>query len=463
MPYETYTNDSDAQFAAELDKFKLGPGVTPGGSAFAASEAMMDSMGNDYKNVAALMQARASLAAASMGTRKSISEDVMNKQASDDFDSYSKMMELGVTGDPLEDAKLRKRAALQFGDNERVNRHLSAFAAADAGVIQGRKAISENRQLDYEDETWDERKDLDRQMLSMNKQKNDFEITRQNDLMTATNENVGTLVYGSAGAMIDKNSALASSITKTAYHLRDDLEMSKALGKASSVMSQTYGLESVYAERHKKNAPAMAAISQKVGMNADDIDDPAMYDVFLAKAKAVIESGPENEKEGALAALENHASMKGIFLQRSALEKDFNSHLDKRPANLSSPEGEEWKAGLVALREKATFIGGHIAKKQEELNDQLSKQDAYTKAALQIQQMRKNDAEMKNSASRIMLAERAHEWNVEKFSRTEKLRLLQMAMPDKKKAELEVELELLKSEFEEMELNFSSGNGSLID
>lgn len=150
MEYPSYTNDSDTQFAAELDKFKLGPGIRPGSTAKSASEAAMDSMGNNYKNVAALMQARASINASSMATRKSISDDQMAKKTYDELDEFSRMVKDEYDpNDPEKNVQTAAKGASMFSHNRDVLAAASNINAAASGVFKAKQDASQSRNIEF--------------------------------------------------------------------------------------------------------------------------------------------------------------------------------------------------------------------------------------------------------------------------------------------------------------------------
>ena len=462
MPYQTYTNDSDAQFAAELDKFKLGPGIRPGSTAKSASEAAMDSMGNNYKNVAALMQARASLDASSMATRKSISEDVMNKQASDDFDSYSSMMTEGFTGDPVKDAALRQQASLRFGDNEQAMRHLSSMAKSDSDQILARGFKAQNRAMDEDDANWESDVEMRRRQRGLTLGKMDMEEKQLILLNDLTDENLYGFVQEQAGGLIERAPELASKIAKVGYLLDSakDFRTARELGSVSSNFSRSSLLEEAYRSEITAMSPHISRINALIGMDISSAKTPEEYDEMLALTKSKISALPEKDQRNAQEALDIHSNLMGSQLRRVKLQADFEAHMDKAPANMASPEAQEWKAGFPALNAAAKYIGGIVRKKQEELTQRQSLEDRAYETRKRSLEILEKTQDLKFDAEDQTLQRMKQEWEMEKVPRSEQFKILMAATKGKNTpAEVERILDMLQDKWADNQVsqtNFGS-------
>ena len=450
MPYQTYTNDSDAQFAAELDKFKLGPGIRPGSTAKSASEAAMDSMGNDYKNVADLMQARATLGAASMGTRKSISEDVMNKQASDDFDSYSSMMTEGFTGDPVKDAALRQQASLRFGDNEQAMRHLSSMAKSDQDQILARGFKAQNRAMDEDDANWESDVEMRRQQRGLNLGKMEMEKKQLILLNDSTDEELYGFVQDQAGGLIPRAPELAKKILKVGYRLDSakDFRTARELGSVTSNFSRSSLLEEAYRSEITAMSPHISRINTMIGMDISSAKTPDEYDKMLALTKSKISTLPEKDQKNAQEALDIHSNLMSSQFLRVKLQEDFESHMDKAPDDMASPEAQEWKAGLAILKAEGKYIGGIINKKQEELTQRQSLEDRAYETRKRSLDILDKTQDLKFDAEDQTLQRMKQEWEMEKVPRSEQFKILMAASKGKNTpAEVERILDMLQDKW----------------
>ena len=455
MPYETYTNDSDAQLAAQIDRFKLGPGVARSGASYeddsyAASEAAMDSMGNDYKNVAALMQARASLGAASMGTRKSISEDVMSKQASDDFDSYSSMMTEGFTGDPVKDAALRQQASLRFGDNERAMRHLSSMAKSDSDQILARGFKAQNRAMDEDDANWESDVEMRRRQRGLILGKMDMEEKQLILLNDSTDENLYGFVQDQAGGLIPRSPELAKKILKVAHRLDSakDFRTARELGSVTSNFSRSSLLEEAYRSDITAMSPHISRINGLIGMDISSAKTPEEYDKMLALTKSKASALPEKDQRNIQEALKIHSELMSSQLLRVKLQEDFESHMDKAPNDMASPEAQEWKAGLAVLKAEAKYIGGVVNKKQEELTQRQSLEDRAYETRKRSLDILDKTQDLKFDAEDQTLQRMKQEWEMEKVPRSEQFKILMAASKGKNTpAEVEKILNMLQDKW----------------
>jgi hypothetical protein len=139
MAYQSYTNDSDSQFAAQLDRYKLGFNrVTDDDNAsamaaFSALPAIM-SLGN-------VMDMRARAHAASMGTRKNIAEDQGLAAQEEQMNSF-----LGGLGDMSGMSGEQRAEAVQAGlmsdprllANKRLTEAAQMFNNVDDITIKAR-------------------------------------------------------------------------------------------------------------------------------------------------------------------------------------------------------------------------------------------------------------------------------------------------------------------------------------
>ena len=395
MEYPLYTNDSDTQFAAELDKFKLGPGVTPGGSAYAASEAAMDFMGNDYKNVAALMQARASLGASSMATRKSISDDQMAKKTYDELDEFSRMVRDEYDpNDPEKNAQTAAKGASMFSHNRDVLAASLNMNAAASGVFKAKQDASQSRDIDFL-----EAERLQREELVRLQRKDAFYKIKQSEQlykegeMGDENKKIeawGSMIYGIKALNTPETDEVAAALTSvwTKLSFDGDMETRNEFNYLAESYSKASFYESVNSDEIAFAKDTKNKLKYRAGIDLDAVKTPEEKVAALAKANEWITSqyptNTSNEKtneknrrsiaeyqEG----LDKDAKITGAYSKRAAIAQAIKQLSDSAPSK-DAPDDQkrDYKVNLAKLKLNLSGFNAEI-KSIYEVQKQRMEQD----------------------------------------------------------------------------------------
>jgi len=454
MPYDSYTNDSDSQFAAQIDRYKLGPGVAPGTSAFDASEAAMDSMGGSNENVMALMQARASLHQSSMGTRKAISEDLTAQREAEELDEFSQKMRDRVTGDPVKDAVARRDLAMQYGHNKEVRGSLSAFAAADAGVFQGRQFAAQNRQMDYDDANWDVTQDMMNQERGLALRTLAMQDRKLTDFEASSDDQVYGGLQEASGSLMERSKDLSKKISTIGYYLDDakDYRTARVLGEVTSNFSKSTLLEDVYRTEINAFAPHIEDVNSLIGGDISKAQTPEEYKQMLDMAAQKSLNLPDAQKKKIEIALESHGKLMTAQIMRNTLEGEFNAYMDKAPKTANewnSDAGKEWKAGLAHLNNQSRVVKGLINAKQEELTKSQSLADRAYETRKRYLEILEKVQDLKIDAENHFLVQMKQELEQDKVPREEQFKILMAAAKGAKTpAQIEKVLDALQANWE---------------
>ena len=376
MPYDSYTNDSDAQFAAQLDRFKLGPGVTQGGSAFQASEAAMDSMGNNYKNVADLMQARATLGGQSIEIRKRIAEDNTKQREADEFDAFLMASKDDyVAGDYVGNAQRLEQRQNDFAGNTRIDDVIGKRFTASSFSNKGR--VEQTQALDWQhnESLRDEREKLD--TIATRLALKDRERVEKNyDSVISSEESAKVVALGQAmGLTLDTDPELYDNVIAVSTRLAE-------AGKFAEIDEIT-NMMKTYSGSHQLDeayAPEIARVKSlsdpflEFGINLTESDPIKKKDAYaLAQAKvndillnpAISNVEKANWKKNFEELSEKDEKLTRNQTERNAAQKMLRELFTDPPKDMNSPEAVDWKikknialmrAGGMDARIKAQFV-----------------------------------------------------------------------------------------------------------
>jgi hypothetical protein len=390
MEYPSYTNDSDAQFAAELDKFKLGPGIRPGSTAKSASEAAMDSMGNNYKNVAALMQARASLGASSMATRKSISDDQMAKKTYDELDEFSRMVRDEYDpNDPEKNAQTAAKGASMFFHNRDVLEAASNMNQAASGVFKAKQDASFSRDIDFLEAERFQREELARLETrnAFSKIEKSERLYKEGE-MGDENKKIeawASMIYGIKDLNTPETDEVADALTSAWTKLSFDGDMETR--NEFNYLAESYSKASFYDSVNSDEIAFAKNTKNKLKYGAEiDLDaakTPEEKATALAKANEWITSQyptktsneKTNEKNRRSIAqyqegLDKDAKITGTYSKRAAIAQAIKQLSDSVPSK-DAPDDQkrDYKVNLAKLKLNLSGFNSEInsiyeAKKQ---------------------------------------------------------------------------------------------------
>jgi hypothetical protein len=383
MPYDSYTNDSDVQFAAELDKFKLGPGVTPGGSAFAASEAMMDSMGNDYKNVAALMQARASLGGQSIEIRKRIAEDNTKQREADEFDAFlTASKDDYVAGDYVGNAQRLEQRQNDFAGNSRIDDVIGKRFTASSFSNKGR--VEQTQALDWQH---DENLRLEREKIETIETKlalKDRERVEKNyDSVISSEESGKVFALGQAlGSTFDRDPELFDKVIATTTRLAEAGKFAE-IDEITNLMktySGSYQLDEAY-------APDIARVEElsnpfrEFGINLTESDPIKKKDAYvLAQAKVneilanprILPVVKANWEKNFKELSDKDKILTGNQTERNAAQIMLWELFTDPPKDMNSPEAVEWKIKKNIALARASGMDARVKAQFAERNRKIA-------------------------------------------------------------------------------------------
>lgn len=375
MPYDSYTNDSDAQFAAELDKFKLGPGIRPGSTAKSASEAAMDSMGNDYKNVADLMQARATLGGQSIEIRKRIAEDSTKQREADEFDAFlTASKDDYVAGDYVGNAQRLEQRQNESRGNKLIDDVVGKRFVAGSFSNKGR--VDQTQALDWQnDENLRHEREKIETIETRLALKDRERVEKNYDSVISSEESSKVTALGQAlGLTLDTDPELYDNVIAVATRLAEAGKFAE-IDEITNVMktySGSYQLDEAY-------APDIARVKElsnpfrKFGIDLTESDPIKKKDAYVlaqAKVNEILEdpiiSAVEkaNWEKNFKELSDKDKKLTGNQTERNAAQIMLRELFTDPPKDMNSPEAVEWKvkknialmrAGGMDARVKAQF------------------------------------------------------------------------------------------------------------
>lgn len=359
MPYDSYTNDSDAQLAAQIDRFKLGPGVARSGASYeddsyAASEAAMDSMGNNYKNVADLMQARASLGGQSMEMRRRISEDNVKKQEADEFDSFlTASKDDYIPGDDIGNAQRMQQRQHDFRGNKLIDDALGKSFIASSFTRKGREEASAALDWQHTENLREEKEKTDTittRLVLKDKER----LEKNYDAAISSDESNKVMALGQAmSPMLEKDPDLFDKVNAVATRLAETGKFTEIdeLSNMMKTYSCSYLLDEAYAPdiaRIQSLSSPFKEFGIELAVN-DPIKKKEAYALAEAKVNEIL-SNPSisevektNWKKNFDELTKKDATLTKIQTERGGAQAMLRELFTDPPKDMSSPEALEWK------------------------------------------------------------------------------------------------------------------------
>jgi hypothetical protein len=287
---------------------------------------MMDSMGNDYKNVAALMQARASLHSDSMATRKSISEDFMAKKSYDELDQFSRMMSDEYDpNNPEKNAQTAARGASMFSHNRDVLAAASNMNAVNSGVFKAKQEASQSKDILFLEAERQQREELSRLQTktAFSQIERNDKLLKEGD-MGDENKKIeawGAMLYGIKSLKTPETDevALALNTAWTKLSFDGDAETKNEF----NYLAQSYAKASAYESVNSDGIAAAKETKDKLkfnpGIDLDAARTPEEKAIALAKANEWIKSQyPTNTSNEEI----NKKNRRSIAFYEEGLDKD---------------------------------------------------------------------------------------------------------------------------------------------
>jgi hypothetical protein len=289
MPYQSYTNDSDTQFAAQLDDYKLGlsrgAGVNDYDAAVAGFNVLSESLA-----VGQLMAMRGNANRDAMYTRKTVSEDRSAGMAQQELDDFSGFLsEADASNGPqfMEQANefVRKRGL--YGNKEVMD--ILKSASESRGLINKAKTDeSTGRILDFnrdqenvrfktaqmEDETAFSKATLEKDRV---------------DAAIASGDLMDDMKSAEFLGGLNMDSKLQGSFSRTITGLKaaNLKEYIPAIGQIAGALSYGSLIDTSFNHKISKHATILSGLQQE-GIMLDPNMDDAAFNAQVEKAKSYI-------------------------------------------------------------------------------------------------------------------------------------------------------------------------------
>jgi len=403
MPYNSYTNESDTQFATQLDDYKLGlkrgAGVSDYDAAVAGFNVLPESMA-----VGQLMAMRSQAHRSAMGTRKEVAEDQSAGMAEDEFQGFSERVRgmAGMSGEDraqaLQDELLNNPNLLRNKDAMDVTRGLfetdKYSIQARSNALASQKQRIDSRMMDEEESTMDDRIKLGRELLGNSIQQAKLQ-REQTDLTIGAiadkkMESVGQYVASSKG-FTPEEAPYRDMLIKVAAHYSKnaDDETNRnsltALAQITGALSEASQMPEIFRAKMSQHSNLLEGLKRR-GFDLTDSSLPpeevasrvAQAQIFLRTAKGVTPAD--------IAAFEDVVDIRaGIDRSQAELAETKSSlfaTLEKIDALRSNPSPEaqaQIEDELALLRAKAPALSAHYRKAVNDQDSDLKRREMESK------------------------------------------------------------------------------------
>lgn len=383
MPYETYTNESDTQFARDLDRYKLGPGVfgdVNPSSQYAASEAAL-SLLPQYAALGQIMSQRSGAHETSMRTRSLIQGEERTRKYEDEFESFSaESQESYDPSDPVGNARKDQELSRKYEGNPLAMAALKGrqdFSQTAFKAIQQRNDQA-NEEFDFANRGMREQLAVEQMTGSLRMAKKANEeygsvLQREN---TAKVSALGTAM----GSTYERDPDLHDQVMRAATRLADAGKFTEIdeLTDMMGTYSQSHLLEDSYAPEIKEMKGKAAAFASE-GIDLM-VNDPVKRAEAYAAAGAIVNkklSDPNlspavksNWKRNYDELVKSSGNITRITEERAGVRNMLGQLLENPPTDMNAPEAREWRekknVALVRMSSLKGLVQSKTAERERE-------------------------------------------------------------------------------------------------
>lgn len=408
MPYNAFTNDSDTQFAQQLDDYKLGTsrsGGTDYEEAIGAFDALPESLA-----VGEIMKMRAMANDRSIETRKSVALDKTMQRNADEFDAFNdEYQKMGIASDDYEgQSKALFELQSKSPANPLIKDAVSALSGASENILKGRAAKSASRQMDMEDANRTMLEDTARLGIKnafiQGKSLNEKLRVLEEDDETNVSDNFSNML----GGLHERFPDLAEKGAVWGERYGKDPEMARevrAMGKMVAGLGRASYLEDANAYPIRKIESTIHSLKGKgVDLNFDL--PPEQIAAAYEKAKNLYEPGSKEDNE-VESSIKIHSSLYDTKLKRKALQDNIGVILDRKD-DLSTPEAKQaFKEEMAGIRMKMGALVGQVDKDYNDRENQEKVEDRNRELNKERLNILKVTAGMENDKQSVILRKMA--------------------------------------------------------
>jgi len=409
MPYNSYTNDSDTQFASQLDDYKLGLNRSAGVNDYDAAVAGFNVLPESLA-VGQLMAMRGNASRDAMATRRAVAEDRAKFQEEEEYKGFSSFIS-GMSGKSNEEVADSINQRMLQNPNEMVNplvrEAMQAFGAVDSlrtNIGQNRvsraKQESESKDIAFNEQNRAKNEAAanlarDAQIVgsevSIRKSREAMEAMDKGDAMQANGILYGTGVFGPEElAQREQYSAVLSHFQKNSSNDPLAAKAMRQFGRIGSGLTYASEIPKLLKLDVDQSMPDIELLRSK-GINLGELGKDAEADkVIIDNVKELANATGGAQGTGMMRALKSVSEYNGAIKQSSEQKKVFFERLGRLNSLLADPAtaGGYEATGLIA---DMTAMGDQI----------LGHYETKLGTTLQRQKLAQNEIKLQGSIQRI--------------------------------------------------------------
>jgi len=375
MPnYQSYTNDSDTQFANQLDNYKLGTSRSGGSDydeAVGAFNTLPESMA-----VGQIMQMRQAAQNNSLNTRRAVAEDNVKTTEANEFAAFNDSYQ-NLNLDPTDyegNAKALAKLQIQNPNNKLIKDAADSIRDASQKILTGRKQKNDSLDMDYDEATREMREETDRLNRQANLKK--AQVLYETASMAEDEINPGSVMSKVTGTLAEKHPELmgAAASWNSRYGNNPELaEETRGMARLLTGLGTAGYLEDANKYPMENIGKGLNSLAPKINFDYNQTPEEIAAS-YQAAASLYEDSDPRDIALEKLIA--QHKTIHNAQVTRKGLEKSITELLSQQPNIMDAQAKADFKARIADVQTRAGVITGQVEK---DYKDRKSQEDAITK------------------------------------------------------------------------------------
>ena len=374
MPnYQSYTNDSDTQFADQLDSYKLGTSRSGGSDydeAVGAFNTLPESMA-----VGQIMQMRQAAQNNSLATRRLVAEDNVKTTEANEFAAFNDSYQ-NLNLDPTDyegNAKALAKFEMQNPGNKLIKDAADGIREASGKVLTGRKQKNDSLDMDDDEAAREIRRETDRLNRQANLKK--AQVLYETATMAEDEINPGSVMSKVTGTLAEKHPELMGIAASWNSRYGNNPELSeetRGMARLLTGLGTAGYLEDANKYPMENIGRGLNSLAPKINFDYNQTPEEIAAS-YQAAASLYGDSDPRDIALEKLIA--QHKTIHNAQATRKGLERSITDLLIKQPDIMDAKAKADFKAEIANIQTRAGVITGQVEK---DYKDRKAQEDAIT-------------------------------------------------------------------------------------
>lgn len=374
MPnYQSYTNDSDTQFADQLDSYKLGTSRSGGSDydeAVGAFNTLPESMA-----VGQIMQMRQAAQNNSLATRRLVAEDNVKTTEANEFAAFNDSYQ-NLNLDPTDyegNAKALAKFEMQNPGNKLIKDAADGIREASGKVLTGRKQKNDSLDMDDDEAAREIRRETDRLNRQANLKK--AQVLYETATMAEDEINPGSVMSKVTGTLAEKHPELMgiAASWNSRYGNNPELaEETRGMARLLTGLGTAGYLEDANKYPMENIGRGLNSLAPKINFDYNQTPEEIAAS-YQAAASLYGDSDPRDIALEKLIA--QHKTIHNAQATRKGLERSITDLLINQPDIMDAKAKADFKAEIANIQTRAGVITGQVEK---DYKDRKAQEDAIT-------------------------------------------------------------------------------------